>query len=530
MKWNILSDSSDNIVETLLFNRGLKTKKEVEVFLTPPDPKELTPKAVGISEAEVKKALDRIQLAIKNQEQIVVYGDYDADGMCSTAIIWEALQKQGAKVLPFIPLREKEGYGLSVEGIDSILEDEKYVDPKLVISVDSGIVAHEAVFYAKSKGIDTIILDHHEIPDKLPKALAIVHTTELCAAGISYVFAKELGDDGLELAAIATITDLMPLLGPNRSIVKFGLEKLNKTQRPGLKSLLKIAGIDHVGTYEIGYMIGPRLNASGRIDSALLGLRLLCTKNSEKADEYAAELNRINKDRQLMLEEQVNHALLLTISNTEKIIVIEDPSYHQGVIGLIAGKLTERYYLPSIVIAKGELVSKASARSISGFNIIEAIREAEGLLINAGGHPMAAGFSIETINIEKFKGEIIKVANELITAEMLEKVLRVDMEIPLESATEKLYQEIISMAPFGLGNPEPVFASAVTVQDMRTVGSDGKHLKLKLSGFDAIAFGKGERAKDLKIGDKVKVAYTLDMNTWNNRQNLQLKIKDIVLE
>lgn len=526
MKWNILSENSDNIIDTLLKNRGITDREE---FLHPPSPSSLAPSPLGIDPKQVNKATVRIKAAIKNGEKIVVYGDYDADGMCATAIMWETLQSLGAKVMPFIPSREKDGYGLSIGGLDQ-------VDASLILSVDSGIVAHEAIDHAKSKNIDVIILDHHEKPKKLPAAQAIIHTTELCAAGISFIFCKELAPSpsslapALELAAIATVTDLMPLVGPNRSIVKHGLEALNKTTRPGLKALFQLAGIEKVGTYEIGYMLGPRLNASGRIDSALLGLRLLCTKNDAKALDYARELDKINHDRQTMLEEQVNHALLLSLSNTQKIIVLDHDSYHQGIIGLIAGKLTEKYYLPSIVIAKNGDVSKASARSITGFNIIEAIRKTEDLLINAGGHPMAAGFSIETVQIAKFKDRIEKIASEEITVEMLEKTLRIDCPLDLKAATMELYQTISQMAPFGLGNPEPVFASEATVQDIRTVGAEGKHLKLKASGFDCIAFNQGKKASGLTVGNTIDIAYTLDLNTWNNRQNLQLKIKDIVLE
>lgn len=512
MKWHIASIKSDNIVDTLLENREIKDKGD---FLNPASPSE-------IRLDHLSKPINRIKKAIAQGEKIVVYGDYDADGICATAIVWETLHKLKANVLPFIPKREKEGYGLSKEGIDQI-------DATLIISVDSGISAHEAVDYAKSKNIDVIILDHHEKPPILPKAFAIVHTSELCASGIAYVFCKELGNEVLELAAIATITDLMPLKGKNRSIVKYGLEALNKTTRVGLLALFQVAGIEKIGTYEVGYMIGPRINASGRIDSALLGLRLLCTKDKVKAQEFARQIDQINKDRQQLLEDQVSHALLLTVSNNEKIIIIDDSSYHQGIIGLIAGKLTEKNHLPSIVIAKGEKTSKASARSIVGFNIIEAIREHEGLLINSGGHPLAAGFTIETEKIELFRDKIIKSSKTKITTEMLERVLEIDMELDPDLLTIDLFLKLQTLAPFGFGNPEPVFASEMTVQDLRSVGREGKHLKFKVNGLDAIAFGQGSRLMEFKIGDKVKLAYTLDLNFWNNRQNLQLKIKDIVL-
>lgn len=511
MKWNVLAKPGRDIVETLLTNRGLKSAKAIKGFLNPPVPKFTLPNAT--------RAITRIKTAIKKQEPVVVYGDYDADGICATAIMWEALNSLGAKAMPFIPQREKEGYGLSIDGV-------KQIDAKLIITVDSGVVAHEAVDFANKQGIDVIILDHHEKPKKLPAAYAIVHTEELCAAGIAYFLAHDLGaKPSLELAAIATITDLMPLLSINRSIVKYGLEVLNKTSRPGLKALLVVAGIEKVGTYEVGFMIGPRLNASGRIESALSALRLLCTKDPARASELAMSLNETNRQRQLLLDEQTTHALTLA-KTTEKIIVIEHDSYHQGVIGLIAGKLTEKYYLPSIVIARGETLSKASARSISGFNVIEAIRQYEDLLVNAGGHPMAAGFTIETANISKFKTQISKLAAEKITADMLERSLRVDCEIDLSVLNMDLYEQLQKFAPFGLGNPEPTFASSGVLDSYRLVGADGRHLKMVVSGFDAIAFNQGYRAAELKVGEKLNLAYTLDLNTFNGSQTLQLKVKD----
>lgn len=473
----------------------------------------------------LKRVVTRIKLSIKKQEPVIVYGDYDADGICATAIIWETLHSLGAKVMPFIPQREKEGYGLSIEGIKNIAHC------SLIIVVDSGIVAHEAVEFANKKDIDVIILDHHERPKKLPKAYAIIHTEKLCASGIAYFLAKEFNKDYVDLAAIATVTDLMPLTETNRFIVKSGLEILNKTSRVGLKALFETAGIKKVGTYEIGYMIGPRLNASGRIESALTALRLLCTKNSQKAHNLAEQLNATNKERQALLEEQSSRALHDTqyMIHDTKILVVEHESYHQGIIGLIAGKLTEKYYLPAIVISKGETTSKASARSIAGFNIIETIRSCEEILINAGGHPMAAGFTIKTEKILEFKNQINLLASAKITDDLLEKILKINCELKIEEINMELYKKIQELAPFGMGNPEPVFASEVTVKNIRTVGTENKHLKLVVDGFDAIGFNLGNLAAKLKIGDKISVAYNVDLNIFNGKQNLQLKLKDVRL-
>lgn len=538
MRWTIQHDlkKGEDIVSVLLANRGLTTKKDIEEFLHPSSPFNLTLSSVGVKKEAITAAFNRIKEGIENEEGIVIYGDYDADGICATAILWEALRDLGAKVMPFIPKREKEGYGLSPDGIDSLLADEKNQDPKLIIAVDSGIVAHEAVEYAKSKGLEVIVIDHHEASETLPDAYTIIHSQQLCASGLSFLFAKELlGKDSnaaLELAAIATVTDLMPMLGPNRSIVKYGLEALNNTKRVGLRALFSVAGIEKVGTYELGYLIGPRINASGRIESALTALRMLCTPDFNKAIDYAQLLNETNRNRQTMTEEMVAHALNLTKQNEvyeQRIIVVAHESYHPGVIGLISGKLTEYYYLPSIVLSRGGDVSKASARSITGFNIIEAIREANDLLLGAGGHPMAAGFSIETTKIDEFTEKITQIAKEKVSPDMLERSLRIDCELQWDEINRGLYEKLKQFAPFGIGNPEPTFASELTAEEAKGVGQEGKHLKLRASGLDCIAFGKGECLKDVKIGKNIKVAYTLDWNVYNGRESLQLKVKDLVL-
>ncbi len=530
MKWQVLAENPRDILETLLKNRGVEKK---QAFLNPPLPK---------SEVKIpQKVITRIKKAIKNEEKIVVYGDYDVDGICATAIVWETLYALEAKVLPFIPQRENEGYGLSIAGIDNIDKE-----TKLIFTVDSGIVANKAVDYAKKQGAEVIILDHHEKPSAqggLPKAYAIIHTDKLCAAGIAYFFAQALTpktlslEPTLELAAIATVSDMMPLTGVNRSIVKHGLKTLSATKRPGLKALFEVAGIKTVGVYEIGYMIGPRINASGRIESALSALRLLCTHDQRKAMDLARKLNETNKERQVMVEESVGHALKNTVV-TEKIIVIYDESYHPGVIGLIAGKMTEKYYLPSIVISKKDDISKASARSIAGFNIIEAIRTCEELLVNAGGHPMAAGFTIKTSEIANFKLQIESFAKEKITPELLERTLKVDCEISLDKVNYDLFSLLSALEPYGIGNPQPVFCSEAEVLNIRTMGAIGQHLKLVIASpishrtkqsFEAVMFNASQWAAKLKAGDRIKIAYSLDLNSYNGKTTLQLKIKDISL-
>jgi single-stranded-DNA-specific exonuclease len=422
----------------------------------------------------------------------------------------------------------------------------------LIITVDNGIVANEAVGFANEQGIDVIITDHHTVSDIVPDAYAIVHTTKLCGAGIAYLLAQEIKDLGLknkdkdeedihlELAALGTVADLVPLTGANRAIVAEGLKKLQHTKRTGLVALFQQAKVaqDSMGVYEIGYIIGPRLNASGRIESAMDSLRLLCTTNKQRAEELAAKLELTNRERQQLLKDAAEHAIA-GIKNNElgikKILVIGHASYEEGVIGLVAGKLVEAFYRPAIVLSLGEKVSKASVRSISGFNIIEFLRLHKEYFVNIGGHPMAAGFTIETSKIPNLQKALEEKAEELLTDVLLKRTLKIDCEVPFEILTQELVEAIQQLAPFGMANFEPVFVTkGVTIDGMRILGKDSKHLKLVLKqdpkNFEAIAFGMGELANSLKIGDKIDVAYCLDENTWNGETKLQLKVKDIVIK
>ncbi len=541
MKWNILSKLEDGkIVEILLKNRGLKTEKEQEEFLNPIDPEKFIAKDLGIDEKELEKAIKRIKRAIKNDEAIIVYGDYDADGICATAILWEGIYRLTKNVLPYIPERVSEGYGLNKESISQL----KTKNPplKLIITVDHGITAAEKIKYAQELGIDVIVCDHHQPGKEVPKCTAVVHTDKVCAAAISWFLAGKLSTDYrlrstadyLDLVAIATIADLEPLVGINRSLVKFGLKALNQTRRCGLLAIMEEAGIEKgkVGTYEVGYLIAPRLNAMGRMEHALESLRLLCTSRSEKAKDLAARLGLTNRERQVLTEETVKHALensKLETRNSKLIFVVHE-SYNQGIIGLVAGKLVEEFYRPAIVISLGEVYSKASARSIAGFNIIEAIRAQGDLLVDAGGHPMAAGFTVETVKLEELKKRLSEAAERQISEEILQKTLKIDLEIPLAGVSLGLWTEIQKLAPFGLGNPEPVFATEAVVEDFRLVGREGKHLKLKLSdgrnAFGAIAFNQGRLAAKLSPGQKIKAAFTLSLNQWNGEKKLELKIRD----
>lgn len=546
-KWQVgnktqIIKPKSQLIEILLKNRGIKTKKEIENFLNP-KLSDVTTQSVKIDKAQLKKAISRIKRAIKNRQKIIVFGDYDVDGICASAILWEKLASLGANALPYIPSRFDEGYGLSKEGIDNLLKSGRV---NLIITVDNGIVANDAVDYANKNGIDVIVTDHHVPAKKLPKALAIVHTTLLCGAGVAYLLSQELKisnlkfkieeDTHLELVVLATIADLVPLTNANRNLVYFGLQKLRETKRPGLLSLINKAGIkrEEIGTYEIGHMIAPRLNAMGRLASAMDSLRLICTNNKQKAEDLAETLNQTNLERQQITKDALIHAKTKAEEKGIKnLLFIADESYQQGIVGLVAGRMVEEYYLPSIIISKGEKYSKASARSVKGFNIIEFLRSASDLLVDVGGHPMAAGFTVETAKLDLLEKKLFENAQKLLTKEHLERILKIDCELDSSFINYETYSELQKLAPFGMANPEPTFLTKnLIISNIKIVGRDGKHLKIRFKINDlglmieGIAFGIGDKHQ-LKIGDKVDVVYTLEENSWNGNKKMQLKIKDL---
>ena len=544
-KWQVLHSfkrqeelTVDKLIEVLLNNRGIKKVVDIKEFLNG-DLSEITVKSVGINPVQLAKAIKRVETANKKNQTIVIYGDYDVDGICATAILWEMLYGINKKAIPYIPHRVDEGYGLSIAGINSVLE--KFPEVKLIITVDNGVVAFEAVEYAKSMGIDVVITDHHSKDKKLPDADAVIHTSELCGAGVSYVFAqvlkknKEFDEEGLELVALATVADCVPLLKTNRILLKEGIEQIKTTKRLGLIELLNLAGISpqNIGVYEIGHIIAPRLNSTGRIASALDSLRLLCTKDANRAKMLAQVLNDSNKERQMMTEESTQHAMSMVNEDmyTKKILVIAHESYNQGVIGLIAARMVERYYLPSLVLSIGEKFAKGSARSVKNINIIELIRSVSEHVVQAGGHPMAAGFTIEIAKIEIFRKALEEKAAALITGDSLQKTLVIDALLPFSFITQEVYKKLNYLSPFGIGNPTPVFATeSVNISEIRTMGKTNTHLKLVVEQdgvmFEAVAFNGAEKYK-YSTGDTIDIAYTVDFDTWHGKNKVVLKVKDI---
>ena len=491
-----------------------------------------------INPSDTKRALERIIKAIKNKEKIIVYSDYDADGICATAIMWETLYDLGAQVLPYVPHRIKEGYGLSKGAIDKLAKK----GVKLIITVDHGVTANDQVAHAKSLGLDVIITDHHVLPKKLPQASAIVHTTDLCGAGVAWRFCfnivkrlkssyQETLIEKLELAALATIADLVPLLSANRAIVKIGLEKLRETKRPGIKALIKASNLTtQLGTYEIGHILAPRINAMGRIEHGIDSLRLLCAKNQSQADDLAQLLSKTNSKRQDLTAKAIARAVDM-VDSESPIGIISHHLWHEGIIGLVAARLVETHPKPMVVISRGEVYSKGSARSVPGFNMVEAIRSsASELLVDAGGHPMAAGFTIETKHIEEFQSKLISYAESHISQELLRPIINIECELDKKDINGQIMATTKLFEPYGVANPQPLFLTRdMLVEDVRSVGTTGQHLKLELDGFGAIGFNMGGLKAAMRPGYLVDLVYTLAEDSYNGHGKLQLKIKDLAI-
>ncbi|MBI2268114.1 MAG: single-stranded-DNA-specific exonuclease RecJ [Candidatus Blackburnbacteria bacterium] len=585
------SKQVEKVISTLLVNRGVVTKKQREEFFNPPHPTKITFRQVGIDKKQVARAVARVKKAIDEKEKIIVYGDYDVDGICAAAILWETLKSLGADVLPYIPSRFTEGYGLNIESIQKLKEEDPAIG--LIITVDNGIVAHEKIDFAKGLGVDVVITDHHQPAETLPSAHAIVHTTQVSGSAVAWFFACELVAAGpvgssssarisslnaagarrdssfesepegsslrvedlrsrhplelladhLGLAALGTVADILPLVGYNRSLVYHGLEILRKTKRPGVVAICREAGIkqEEIDIFHIGFMIAPRLNAAGRMEHAINSLRLLCTTQKARAEMLALALGQANRKRQESTELAVKHietnySSQWTQNGLPKVLFAYHSSYEEGVVGIVAGRLVEKYYRPAIVVSYGEALSKASARSIAGIDIIDTIRKAgEGILLGAGGHPMAAGFSLESKKISEFAARLDEVMLD-VPEGVFKREFRVDCDLLFAGISEELYGVIVKFAPFGFGNPQPTFrTSEVFVQDARLLGKQNEHLKLFVAqekegkGYEAIGFRMGELYSRLDSCNPVTIIYSLEEDQWNGRKKLQLRLRQVEL-
>jgi single-stranded-DNA-specific exonuclease len=520
------------LVEIILANRHISSD-ELENFLNPPHPKNIPPVEVNIS----------LKSLIK-YKNILIYGDYDVDGITSTAILWQTLHRLGLNVTPFIPDREADGYGFKYSSFVRF-QQEKGIKVDLLITVDNGIVAYPELQKAKTDGVNIIVIDHH-LPDhnydQLKSiVLHLVHSTLVSGAALSWFVAQKLDPQAdLGLAALGTVADCMPLAGVNRSLVVHGLRELRLNPCPGIKKLFEVSGVktEEISAYHLGYILGPRINAVGRLSNPLDALRLICAPNATVASKFAPVLDGFNKDRQVLQSEHLKLADT-QIDLSHKLLFVADNSYHPGIIGLIAGRLTEKYYLPSVAISLNGEIAKGSCRSIPELNIIETLRQHLDLFVDVGGHAGAAGFSIKSENIPKLKAKLINTVDNLLSDKVLEPTLEVDAEMKLSAATVKNYQALDKLQPFGLGNPEPLFLfKDLKIVQKRLVGASGDHLSLKLddpatktiemTSTSAIAFKKGSLDSKLQVGDKVDIVASLGVNTWNGVTIPQLMVKEII--
>jgi single-stranded-DNA-specific exonuclease len=549
-QWHLLHEQSPNdVVELqkwLLEDRGIKN---VEKFLFPPKPDALTLDDVGIAASQMTKAVERILKAKKMNQKVVIAGDYDADGICATAVLWLACKEMGLIAQPFIPNRHTHGYGLNQRSIPDMIGENK---PDLVVTVDNGIVAHGAIKTLFKMGIEVIISDHHEKASSDPNALAIVHTTQLCGAGVAWFLAKHLlettetpGADTktnqlLDLVSIATIADQVPLIEANRSLVFHGLSQLKTTQRHGLQALFEMGNIDQSKIDEVGvsFQIAPRLNALGRLSHGMDALRLLCGGTQEFAKQRARLLEEANIERQEITQDLYARANQLAQEQTAaKILIIAGSEFHEGIIGLLAGRLVEQYGKPAIVISVNETLAKGSVRSIPGIHITDFLRQMSDSFLELGGHAMAAGFAVEPTAVDKVSEKIQVLANKF-TIENAAK--QIDITCPLKSELIGLdtISTIESLSPFGQANPRPLFLlSDWQVAGVKTIGNEGKHLKLVIANMnqldnqktviEALWWKHGDQSIKFQTGTRISLVGRLEKQTWRNKSFPQFIVVEV---
>lgn len=542
-RWNVLGafTSLDELNRQLLKNRGITDEAEVIEFLDPlPIRKHLQNMPPEFKEA-LKSARKLILKAIDQGRPIVVHGDYDADGICATAILYNCLAKdlEYPNVDAFIPNRFDHGYGLSEKSIKAILKE--FSNEKILfITVDSGITAVDEVSRLKELGHEVIITDHHQKPEELPEADVIFWSDKVVGATLAWVLSRALGSlnkSSLSLACIATVTDIQPLTGFNRSVVLKGLEILNSNPPIGIKKLIEYSGkrVSDISPGDIGWIIGPRLNASGRMKDAHDALKLLTSSRESDIDGHAKFLNELNHERQETTLKMYDVARAHIPNDSARIIISHDENYHEGIIGLVAARLVQKHFLPAIVISIEDGFGKGSVRSIPGINIIELLREFDDMFLSLGGHPMAAGFSIEKEKIRMLEEKLNKAMSRYDESVFIPQI-NIDLELPAEVLSLELYDKLQELRPFGEGNKEPKFITrGFAVAGKSSIGRDNQHIILRLYDEDSDNFFKGimfngvdhVTLKDLREGDAVDVVYKLNKNEFNGKVSLDLILEDL---
>ena len=534
------------LLATILVNKNITTQKEIEEFLNPTRNDFFDPFLIN----DMDIAVERIRKAIETQEKVIIYGDYDVDGITSITVLKSFLKDVGLDVDYYIPNRLEEGYGLNKNAIDEIAKN-KYT---LMITVDCGISAIEEVNYANSLGIEVIVTDHHEPGEELPKALAVIDNKrkdskypfrELAGVGVAFKVSQALAQSMnvkeeeylkyLDIVCVGTISDIVPLISENRVITKLGIKLLKQTRNTGLKAIINSSGYSQINSTTISFGVAPRINACGRMGKAEQALKLLLSKDIYEVNKLTQELNNYNRERQ-EIEKEIFESVLNKIeqNNLDKnrTIVVGGEGWHHGVIGIVSSKITEKYFKPSILLSfEEDGTGKGSGRSIPGFDLHEALMKCENCLEKFGGHSMAVGLTLKKDKFEQFYDEFEKVAEENKT-ENIVPIINVDAKIELNEIDKTVVEDLKQLEPFGEANKMPVFAlKNIRIDSIRAL-SEGKHLKLTLRDnnqiINAIGFNIGELANEYKIGDKVDLAGVLEINTFNGIDNLQINIKDIM--
>ncbi len=539
------------LIVQLLYNRGLTSPQDVRDFLAGSHPDDNPFRLKGMHQA-----VTRLRQAIRREELVAIYGDFDADGVTATALLVETLSALGARVKPYIPHRVDEGYGLNTGALRQLASQGVGV----VVTVDCGIRAIEEVSYGTKLGLHLIVTDHHSVGEEVPPALAVINPKQpdcrypfqdLAGVGVAFKLAQALlranrqvpvakgkvslnEEDLLDLAALGTVADLVPLLGENRSLVKRGLEKLNDPQRLGVRAMIAQAGLKpgQIDATTIAFILGPRLNAAGRMDDAITSYDLLTCRSPDQAANLAQELEELNQHRQRLTAEALERAKeqVLMAGEGEKLLFAAGEDFLAGIVGLVAGRLTEEFYRPALVVELGAEKSRGSARSIPEFNITAALDQCSDLFIKYGGHAAAAGFTVANNNLETMQERLKEIAARQLEGVELTPTLLIDAEVELSEVDWATQALLTQLEPFGYANPAPLLLSRrAVVRDARAVGTEGHHLKLALSDGrnvkDAIAFHQGRWAGQLPR--QVDIVYSLEVNEWRGEKRLQLNVKDL---
>lgn len=535
-----------NLVAKILSNRNILGREmqedDIKKFLNPTRDDFYDPFLLP----DMEQAVERIEQAIKNNEKILIYGDYDADGITSTTILIKFFKEIGVEVDKYIPNRLEEGYGIN----NKALEEIKNRGIDLIITVDTGITANDQVKYANELGLDLIITDHHEPSDEIPKAVAVIDAkrknnqypfNQLAGCGIAFKLTQAISIKrkldpskylkNLDIVSIGTISDLVPLVDENRVIVKLGLMLVKQTKNIGLRKLLLKSQLKEVDSTSISFGITPRINAAGRLGNQYDALNLFITEDVKEAERLSEVLNSYNIERQKIGNKIYEEAISQLKDEEKNCIILGKEDWHHGVIGIVSSKITEKFNKPSILLCFEDNIAKGSGRSVPGFDLYKAISSTKEYLLGFGGHTMACGLSLTVENFERFKKEITKYIDENLDISKLEKEIYIDEILTIDDLDIEEIKELKSLEPFGEENPEPIIMyENVEINGIRTL-SENKHLKLSLKKndkiIDAIGFNLGELAEKYKIGDTIDIVGNIEINSFNGKDLIQIRLIDI---